>query len=76
VFFAAELDRDSVLVLIQSRREATQEVLDDYLSQREDIDMRAAADRRSFLMAATLDNGIRHAEAELEWLNAVTEYLP
>ena len=43
---------------------------------REDIDMRAAADRRSFLMAATLDNGIRHAAAELEWLEAVMEYLP
>ncbi|MDO5745574.1 MAG: PadR family transcriptional regulator [Micrococcaceae bacterium] len=76
VFFAGELDRGSVLGMIQARREATQAVLDDYLSQREDIDMRAAADRRSFLMAATLDNGIRHAAAELEWLDAVTEYLP
>lgn len=76
LFFAAELDREGVLELVEARRTATQELLDDYLSQREDIDMRAAADRRSFLMAATLDNSIRHAEAELQWLEAVTEHLP
>lgn len=76
VFFAAELERDGVLEMIEARRLATQALLDEYLSQREDIDMRAAADRRSFLMAATLDNGIRHAAAELEWLEAVSEHLP
>lgn len=76
LFFAAELERDGVVELIESRRGATQNLLDEYLSQREDIDMRSAADRRSFLMAATLDNGIRHAAAELEWLEVVAEHLP
>ena len=76
IFFAAELERDGVVELIEARRRATRDLLDEYLSQREDIDMRAAADRRSFLMAATLDNGIRHAVAELEWLEAVSEHLP
>lgn len=76
VFFAAELQRDEIEQLLATRREQTQQTLDDYLSQREGIDMRAAADRRSFLMAATLDHAIRQQVAELEWLDAVLEYLP
>jgi len=76
VFFAAELEREDIEALLVQRREATQFILDDYLSQREGIDMRAAADRRSFLMAATLDHAIRQQAAELEWLDAVLEYLP
>ena len=76
VFFAAELERDGIEQLLIERRQATQYVLDDYLSQREGIDMRAAADRRSFLMAATLDHAIRQQAAELEWLDAVLEHLP
>ncbi|MGN0129240.1 PadR family transcriptional regulator [Glutamicibacter soli] len=76
VFFAAELEREGIEQLLLERRQATQYVLDDYLSQREGIDMRAAADRRSFLMAATLDHAIRQQAAELEWLDAVLEHLP
>ncbi|MFY9679799.1 PadR family transcriptional regulator [Glutamicibacter protophormiae] len=76
VFFAAELERDGIEQLLIERRQATRYVLDDYLSQREGIDMRAAADRRSFLMAATLDHAIRQQAAELEWLDAVLEHLP
>ena len=67
---------DEIEQLLIERRQATQYVLDDYLSQREGIDMRAAADRRSFLMAATLDHAIRQQAAELEWLDAVLEHLP
>ena len=76
VFFAAELEREQIRELLLARRQQTQLVLDDYLFQREDIDMRAAADRRSFLMAATLDHAIRSQASELEWLDAVLEYLP
>ncbi len=76
VFFAAELGKEQIQQLLTERRNATQRVLDDYLSQREGIDMRAAADRRSFLMAATLDHAIRQQAAELDWLDAVMEYLP
>lgn len=76
VFFAAELEREGIEQLLLERRQATQYVLDDYLSQREGINMRAAADRRSFLMAATLDHAIRQQAAELEWLDAVLEHLP
>ncbi|MFJ2619741.1 PadR family transcriptional regulator [Glutamicibacter sp. NPDC087344] len=76
VFFAAELEQEGIEQLLLERRKATQDVLDDYLSQREGIDMRAAADRRSFLMAATLDHAIRQQAAELEWLDAVLEHLP
>lgn len=76
VFFAAELQRPDIEQLLAARRDQTQRTLDDYLSQREGIDMRAAADRRSFLMAATLDHAIRQQVAELEWLDAVMEYLP
>lgn len=76
VFFAAELEREEIQDLLATRRDQTQSTLDDYLSQREGIDMRAAADRRSFLMAATLDHAIRQQVAEIEWLDAVMEYLP
>lgn len=76
VFFAAEMEREDIDELLLERRVATQATLDDYLSQREGIDMRAAADRRSFLMAATLDHAIRQQAAELEWLDAVLEHLP
>ncbi|WP_404289166.1 PadR family transcriptional regulator [Glutamicibacter arilaitensis] len=76
VFFAAELPREDIDQLLVERRVKTQAILDDYLSQREGIDMRAAADRRSFLMAATLDHAIRQQAAELEWLDAVLEHLP
>ena len=76
VFFAAELDREEIQDLRATRPDQTQATLDDSLSQREGIDMRAAADRRSFLMAATLDHAIRQQVAEIEWLDAVMEYLP
>ncbi|GAA4367144.1 PadR family transcriptional regulator [Paeniglutamicibacter cryotolerans] len=76
IFFAGEMERDEVMDLVGRRRVASTVLLADYLSQREEIDGQAIADRRNFLMAATLDHGIKHAYAELEWLDAVEKDLP
>lgn len=76
MFFAGEMDRSEIIDLVDRRRVATTVLLADYLSQREEIDGQAVADRRNFLMAATLDHGIKHAYAELEWLDTVERELP
>jgi PadR family transcriptional regulator, regulatory protein AphA len=75
VFFAGNLPRDAVLDLLHERRTEAEVTLDRFTSKRESL--RAAAhDRASYLTIATLDNGITHVRAELEWLDVVEGGLP
>lgn len=76
VFFAGELERGAVLELLSARRSESLALLEEYRMQRREIGPAAETERRAFLMAATLDNGIRHVEAELEWLDSVEGRLP
>lgn len=76
VFFAGELEREAVLEMLRERRAQTEEQLREHREQRADIGGHVLADRRAYLMAATLDQGIGHLEAELQWLTAVERELP
>lgn len=76
MFFAGGMESGDIIDLVNRRRVSTTMLLADYLSQREEIDGQTVVDRRSFLMASTLDHGIKHAYAELEWLDAVERDLP
>ncbi|MEE1622060.1 PadR family transcriptional regulator [Zafaria sp. Z1313] len=76
VFFAGSLERADVVELLRARRLEAQELRDAYRVLRAELEPAALADRRSYLMAATLDNGIIHVEAELDWLASVEGNLP
>lgn len=73
-FFAGELDRDEVLDLLAQRRAHAQELLAALTAMQRAPG--AATDRSAYLRNATLDNGLAHARAELEWLDTVERDLP
>lgn len=76
IFFSGSLARDEVLSLLAARRADARELLDAYRALRAELDEAALTDRRGYLMAATLDHGIAHVDAELSWLDSVGGDLP
>lgn len=76
VFFAGELAEEDVTALLAERRRRAEAMLADFTEQRGEILEHAGTDRRSYLMIATLSNGIKHAAAELEWLDDVEREMP
>lgn len=74
LFFAAELDRGQVLVLLRQRREQAEELLAALTAVRRAPD--ASTDRSAYLRNATLENGLAHARSELAWLDSVERDLP
>ena len=75
VFFAGNLPRGAVLALLRERRTDTEATLARFTAKRESLHP-TEHDRASYLTIATLDNGIAHARAELDWLGAVEDGLP
>lgn len=73
LFLADALDDDALARLLQLRREAAMR----QLSALEAIQAATppARSRAEQLRLATLDNGLRHARVELEWLDSVEEQL-
>ncbi|WP_448072660.1 PadR family transcriptional regulator [Georgenia yuyongxinii] len=72
LFFAGDLDRADVVTLLGQRRAQTEQLLAALTAMRS----APSADRATYLRTATLDNGLAHARAELEWLDAVERDLP
>jgi DNA-binding PadR family transcriptional regulator len=68
-FFAGQLDREQVLDLLHQRRTATEELLAALTVLQRASE--ATTDRAAYLRNATLDNGLAHARAELDWLETV-----
>jgi len=73
-FFAGNLDRGEVLDLLAQRRAQTMELLAALTAMQRAPG--AATDRAAYLRNATLENGLTHARAELEWLEDVERDLP
>jgi PadR family transcriptional regulator AphA len=76
VFFAGDMERTKVLELLELRRAQAQAQLAEFEAMHADLGDAAIRDRRAYLMAATLDGGIRHVRAEIEWLDSTKENLP
>ncbi|MBM6623157.1 PadR family transcriptional regulator [Micrococcaceae bacterium RIT802] len=76
IFFSGGLARDEVRGLLAARRAEARELHHSYRVLRAELDEAALTDRRGYLMAATLDHGIAHVDAELSWLDAVEGNLP
>ncbi|MDN5756732.1 MAG: PadR family transcriptional regulator [Arthrobacter sp.] len=76
IFFSGELERHEVLELLAARRTEAEDLQRSYRALRAELDEAALADRRGYLMAATLDHGIAHVGAELNWLDSVEGNLP
>lgn len=74
LFFAGELGRDQVRALLHQRREQAEELLAALTVMRRAPS--ATTDRSAYLRNATLENGLAHARAELDWLEAVERDLP
>ncbi len=74
LFFAGILERDRVLRLLRQRRAQVEALLAELTA----IAAAAGADhdRAGYLRTATLNNGITHVRAELEWLDTVERDLP
>lgn len=75
VFFAGNLPRAQVLELLHERRTEAAATLARFSDKRESL-RPAEHDRARYLTIATLDNGIAHVRAELDWLDAVEQDLP
>ncbi|TRW46632.1 PadR family transcriptional regulator [Georgenia yuyongxinii] len=73
LFFAGELDRTEVATLLTQRRAQTTQLLAALTTMRS---APPTTDRATYLRTATLENGLAHARAELEWLDAVERNLP
>jgi len=67
VFFAGDLDPEETATLLRRRREAAQSLLATVTAIRDEYG--EPVDRAAMLRLATVDNGLRHARAELEWLD-------
>lgn len=76
IFFAGGLQRDEIVGLLAARRAEAEELHASYRALRAELDDAALAERRGYLMAATLDHGIAHVDAELSWLDSVEGNLP
>ena len=72
LFFAGALDRDQVLGLLHQRRSQAEELLAALTVLRRTT----GTDRAAYLRNATLDSGLAHARAELDWHEAVERDLP
>lgn len=75
IFFAGNLPREAVLELLRERRTEAEATLAKFMTKRESL-RPAEHDRARYLTIATLDNGIAHVRAELDWLDAVEDGLP
>ena len=73
VFFSADLDPDETAALVERRRELARSLLDTLTSIRDDYG--EPLDRSARCRLATVDNGLRHARAELEWLDDLDKSL-
>jgi PadR family transcriptional regulator, regulatory protein AphA len=73
LFFAGGQDRGAVSALLDQRRAQTEELLAALTAMRS---APPANDRATYLRTATLENGLAHARAELEWLDTVERDLP
>ncbi|MCD2443205.1 PadR family transcriptional regulator [Agromyces sp. SYSU K20354] len=72
-FFAGGLDDDELGELLARRRAAGEQLLATLAAMRESTP--APRDRAGRLRLATLENGMRHARTELEWLDDVAREL-
>ena len=72
-FFAGGLDDDELGELLARRRAAADQLVAALGAMRENTP--APRDKAERLRLATLDNGLRHARTELEWLDDVTREL-
>lgn len=72
LFFAGALEADEVRGLLAQRRAQATELLTALTA----FDSPGAADRATYLRAATLRNGLAHVRTELAWLDAVEKDLP
>ena len=72
-FFAGSLDDDELGELLARRRAAAAQLLAALGAMHESTP--APRDRAERLRLATLDNGLRHARTELEWLDDLTREL-
>ncbi|ONI66831.1 PadR family transcriptional regulator [Kribbella sp. ALI-6-A] len=73
VFFAGELDSEELTALLERQREAARTTLATLKAVRKSTP--EPTDRAERLRLATLDNGLRHARAELAWLDALEKEL-
>ena len=72
LFFAGDLEPEEVRTLLAQRRAQTEELLAALTALRP---ASAVTDRASYLRLATLENGLAHARAELNWLDTIEKDL-
>lgn len=75
LFFAGDLGDDRLCALLSERRAAVTDRLAEYERMRPMVQIEATDDRAGALRLATLDHGIMHARAELEWLDSTEKVL-
>ncbi|MBB4934782.1 DNA-binding PadR family transcriptional regulator [Lipingzhangella halophila] len=73
LFFSGSLDKPQVEKLLATRLASAESLLETLERMR--VSMPEPADQRARLRRATLDNGIAHARAELDWLTSLQEEL-
>lgn len=72
LFFAGDLNPGEVRHLLAQRRAQTEALLAALTALRPATPV---ADRAAYLRIATLENGLAHARAELDWLNTIEREL-
>ncbi len=75
LFFAGRLPKEEVSALFNARRAEAEELLGELEGLLAELSVGRsgrAPDQSQRLQLATLDNGIRHVRAELEWLESLT----
>ncbi|MGY5763708.1 PadR family transcriptional regulator [Brachybacterium sp. DNPG3] len=75
LFFADDLEEGRLREMLAERRAAVAEQLAGYERMLPEVRAEAEGDRAGALRLATLDHGIRHARAELDWLDDTAEAL-
>ncbi|GAB3618615.1 PadR family transcriptional regulator [Okibacterium endophyticum] len=75
LFFASELDRGGVAELLENRRADAEKLLAELEGMRAE-QPEPKGDRGLFLRLATLENGITHARADLDWVERTMRELP
>ena len=80
LFFAGILDRDQVRGLLHERRDQSEALLSALTAMRDPAGAsdpaNPTADRAGYLRSATLEHGIAHVRAELNWLDTTERDLP